>query len=99
MVDQVREGDVAAFSVTPDDSGARIEEQVVIAAECRLREAEAREAFRKEVRAAAAETHGIDAIVALAGNGSLPRTSSGKLSRARARRMFLDGEFDVKSGA
>ncbi len=99
VVDQVREGDVAAFSVTPDDSGARIEEQVVIAAECRLREAEAREAFRKEVRAAAAETHGIDAIVALAGNGSLPRTSSGKLSRARARRMFLDGEFDVKSGA
>ena len=98
-LDQIREGDVAAFSVTPDDSGDRIEEQVVIAAECRLREPEARESFRKAVRAAAAESHGVDAVVALAANGSLPRTSSGKLSRARARRMFLDGEFDVKSGA
>ena len=54
------------------------------------------EAFRAEVRAAAAEGHGVDARVALAANGALPRTSSGKLSRARTRAMYLDGAFDVK---
>ena len=95
-VDHIREGGVAVFSVTPDDSGARIEEEVVVAAECRLRDPEEREAFRAEVRAAAAEGHGVDARVALAGNGALPRTSSGKLSRAKARLMYLDGLFDLK---
>ena len=96
VVDHVREGGVAAFSVTPDDSGARIEEEVVIVAECRLRDDAGREEFRAEVRAAAAEGHGVDARVALAANGALPRTSSGKLSRAKTRAFYLDGVFDVK---
>ena len=46
--------------------------------------------------AAAAEGHGVDARVALAANGALPRTSSGKLSRAKTRAFYLDGVFDVK---
>ncbi|MEL6794742.1 MAG: fatty acyl-AMP ligase, partial [Pseudomonadota bacterium] len=98
-VDHVREGGVAAFSVTPDDSGGRIEEEIVIAAECRMRDEAEREAFRAKVRAVAAEAHGVDARVALAPNNALPRTSSGKLSRAKARLMYLDGAFDVKTPA
>lgn len=95
-VDHVREGGVAAFSVTPDDSGVRIEEEVVIVAECRLRDPAEREAFRDAVRGVAADGHGVDARIALAGNGALPRTSSGKLSRAKTRLMYLDGEFDLR---
>ena len=95
----MREGGVAVFSVTPDDSGARIEEEVVIVAECRLRDPEAREEFRAELAAVGAEGHGVAARVALAANGALPRTSSGKLSRAKTRLMYLDGLFDVKQSA
>ena len=98
-VEHVREGGVAVFSVTPDDSGARIEEEVVIVAECRLRDPEAREDFRAELAAVGAEGHGVAARVALAANGALPRTSSGKLSRAKTRLMYLDGLFDVKRTA
>ncbi len=93
-VDHVREGGVAAFAVTPDDSGARIEEEVVIVAECRLRDAEDRAGFREDVHAIARTAHGVEARVVLAKNGELPRTSSGKLSRAKARLMYLDGQFD-----
>ena len=94
-VDGVRAGGVAAFSVTPDDSGARIEEEIVLAVECRARDSEAREAMREAVRTIIRETHGVEPRVALAGNGALPQTSSGKLSRARARGMYLDGVFDT----
>ncbi|MEM7544142.1 MAG: fatty acyl-AMP ligase [Pseudomonadota bacterium] len=93
-IEHVREGGVAAFSVTPDDSGARIEEEIVIVAECRLRDPAERATFRAEVHSIARATHGVDARVMLCRNGSLPRTSSGKLSRAKARIMYLDGLFD-----
>lgn len=94
-VDGVREGGAAVFSVTPDDSGARIEEEVVIVVECRRRDPEERAAMRAAAHAAVREIHGVEARVALAGNGELPQTSSGKLSRAKARIMYLDGAFDT----
>ena len=62
-VDHVREGGVAAFAVTPDDSGARIEEEVVIVAECRLRDAGERADFRDAVHHAARTTHGVEVRV------------------------------------
>ncbi len=95
MVEHVRAGGTAAFSVLPDDGGAKTEEEIVLVAECRLREPEEREALRAEIRAALREAHGLETRVALAKNGALPSTSSGKLSRAKARLMFLDGEFDL----
>lgn len=91
----MREGGVAVFSITPDDGGARIEEEIVLVAECRLRDADERKAFRDTLRGLARDRHGVDTRVALAPNGSLPRTSSGKLSRAKARRLFLDGAFET----
>ncbi len=94
-VEHVRDRGVAAFSVLPDDSGGKLEEVVVVIAECRLREPAEREAMRAEVHAAVREAHGVEARVALAPNGALPVTSSGKLSRARARLMYLDGAFDT----
>ncbi|MEO0361713.1 MAG: AMP-binding protein, partial [Pseudomonadota bacterium] len=98
-VEHAREGGVAAFSITPDDRGREIDETVVVVAECRLRDAAEREAFRKAVRAAVREAHGVEAEAALAPNGALPRTSSGKLSRSKARRLFLDGAFEPAATA
>lgn len=95
LVEHVREGGAAAFSVTPDDSGAKLEEEIVVVAECRLRDAAEREALRAEIHGAVREAHGVEAKVALAKNGALPSTSSGKLSRAKARLMYLDGDFDT----
>ena len=59
----------------------------------RLRKDEEREALRKQVHAVVRETHGVEAVVVLAGNNTLPKTSSGKLSRAKARIMYLEGAF------
>jgi len=96
-VDAIREGGAAAFAVTPDDTTSNPEEQVVVVVECRSRDPEARETIREEVHGAVRMTHGVEAKVALAKNGELPQTSSGKLSRAKARLMYLDGDFDTGS--
>lgn len=98
-VEHIREGGAAAFAVTPDDSGPRIEEQIIVVVECRFRDATRREALRVEVHGAVREAHGVEAQIALARNGELPSTSSGKLSRAKARRMYLDGLFDLSGAA
>jgi fatty-acyl-CoA synthase len=94
-VDAIREGGAAAFAVTPDDTSGNPEEQVVVVIECRARDAEAREAIREEVHGVVRSVHGVEAKIALAKNGELPQTSSGKLSRAKARLMYLDGAFDT----
>ncbi|MEM7270770.1 MAG: fatty acyl-AMP ligase [Pseudomonadota bacterium] len=94
-VEAIREGGAAAFSVTPDDSIGDPEEKVVVVVECRARDADAREAIRDEVHEVVRVGHGVEAKIALAGNGDLPQTSSGKLSRAKARLMYLDGAFDL----
>lgn len=98
-VEQTREGAVAAFSVTPDDSSARLEEQIVLVAECRLRDRADREAMRAEIHRVVRERHGVETQVLLAANGALPQTSSGKLSRAKTRLMFLDGLFEPAEAA
>ena len=94
-VDAIREGGAAAFAVTPDDTSGNPEEQAVVVIECRARDAEAREAIREEVHGVVRSVHGVEAKIALAKNGELPQTSSGKLSRAKARLMYLDGAFDT----
>lgn len=96
-IEHVREGGVAAFAVMTDDRGAKIDEEIVVVAECRLRDDEAREELRAEINARVREAHGVEVKVALARNGELPSTSSGKLSRAKTRLMYLDNLFDLKA--
>jgi len=44
--------------------------------------------------------HGVEADVRLVGPHALPQTSSGKLSRSRARAAFLGGAYELeRSGA
>ncbi len=91
-----REGGVVAFGVTPDsEDGESVEEQVAIVMECRQNEAQAREAIRLSADRLVREAFGLAPQIAFLGAGSLPRTSSGKLSRARAREMFRAGAFET----
>jgi fatty-acyl-CoA synthase len=84
-VEGVRNGDVAAVSVDDAES-----ENVVLLVQCRTSDETARanlcQAVAETVRAAV----GINCTVVLTPHNSLPQTSSGKLSRARARQMYLD---------
>lgn len=88
----VRRGCVAAVGVADESSG---EEQLVVLAE-RVRDAppsadgERASAIRRRVTEA---TGLVPSRVVLLAPGALPRTSSGKIRRAEARRRYLDGEL------
>ena len=58
-----------------------------------MRDNDAIEELRKAVRAEIARTIGIEAQVVMVPPKSLPFTSSGKLSRAGAKGMYLAGEI------
>ena len=77
------------FSV--DDESA---ERVVALVQCRATEPDEREALRAEVAGLFRRQHGIDVSVVLVPPHSLPQTSSGKLSRTRAKQMLLAGAFE-----
>lgn len=94
-VEGAKEGSVAAFQLADEAEDVPLAERVAVVIECRRREPEAREALRAEVHAVVRKVCGIEAKVALCPPGALPRTSSGKLSRSKARDMFLSGAFDV----
>ena len=85
---ELRTGDVAVFSVW---SGS--EEAVVALAECRSADEGQREALRGRIGDLLRARHGVNVEVALVRSRSLPMTSSGKLSRSRARDMYQAGAF------
>ena len=85
-VELARSGDVAAFSVEAGD-----EEQVVVLVQCRSKDHDVREALRAEVENLLSGSHGVPCRIVLIPHNTLPHTSSGKLSRARSRQLYLDG--------
>jgi len=85
----LRSGDSAAISVP----GHSDEEIAVLLVQCRMREPEEREALRKEIKDAIQHSVGIHTEVVFVPPRSLPKTSSGKLSRSKARTAFLAGEL------
>lgn len=85
----VRGGDVAVFSISEADG-----ERVVALVQCRAGEAAAREALRAAAANLIRSRHGLDAQVVLTAPHSLPQTSSGKLSRSRAKALYLSGAFE-----
>ena len=90
QVAPLRSGDVAAFAI---DDAAEGGGRVVVLAECRLSDAEARADLRRRISAAVHQAAGIECDIVLVAPHSLPYTSSGKLARARARAMYLAGEI------
>ena len=84
-VPQVRTGDCAAFSIEEDGS-----EVLVVAVEARgVTDAAAGKLLVEEIHAALMTNHGLDGRIVLLPAGSLPYTSSGKLSRAKTRQIYL----------
>jgi fatty-acyl-CoA synthase len=86
----LRRGDVAAFAVHDDEHGG---EDVVVLVQARLTDVEARDELRRAVEAAVREQAAIDCRVVLVPPHALPQTSSGKLSRSRARNNYLQGQY------
>jgi fatty-acyl-CoA synthase len=81
-VPRVRMGNVSAFSVTEDDG----KEIVVMVVESRHTNAELAEELARRIQI----QFGISVHVDLVRPRTLPRTSSGKLSRSRAKQDFLE---------
>jgi len=91
QIEGVKAGDVAAISV-PGDSG---EEVPMILAQCRVSDPAARRQFSEELRKQVNSETGINVLVYLVGPRALPRTSSGKLSRVKARQEYLKGNIQA----
>ncbi|MBK1842667.1 fatty acyl-AMP ligase [Azospirillum sp. YIM B02556] len=84
----LRSGDVAAFAIEQDEA-----ERIVLLVHCRTSDPDARRALKSTVAGTLRAEHGAEAQVLLVPSHSLPQTSSGKLSRSRARQLFLAGAF------
>jgi len=82
----VHYNDVAAFSVPSEEDG---HEMAVLVVQCRERDEVKRARLCKTIKGLVRSEFGIDCMVELVGPRTLPRTSSGKLARARARLDFI----------
>jgi fatty-acyl-CoA synthase len=83
---EVRSGDAVAFSA-PDHEG---EEMCVLVVQCREQDATKRSNLVRRLTALVRMEMSMDCYVQLVPNRALPRTSSGKLSRAKARLDFIN---------
>jgi len=92
---QLRSNDVAVFSVNGE-----ADEVVVALVQCRVGEPAAREALAVEIGNIFKSRYAVEARVVLVAPRSLPLTSSGKMSRSRARSIYLANGFtDIRANA
>ncbi len=84
-----KSGDIAAFAIT----GPSGEETPAVLVHCRVSDPAERGRLRDDIRERVHAVTGISAIVELVPPRTLPRTSSGKLSRTKARSLYLSGEI------
>ena len=84
-----KSGDIAAFAIT----GPSGEETPAVLVHCRTNDADERSRLRDDIRERVRAITGISPVVELIPPRTLPRTSSGKLSRTKARNLYLSGEI------
>ncbi|NCP19854.1 MAG: fatty acyl-AMP ligase [Erythrobacter sp.] len=82
-------GDIAAFAVEREDG----EESPAVLVHCRVTDDAERRELRDRIREKVQSVTGMNCLVELVPPRTLPRTSSGKLSRAKAKRLYLSGEI------
>lgn len=82
-------GDIAAFAVTTPGG----EETPAVLVQCRTSDEAERARLREEIREKVRNITGMNCVIELVPPRTLPRTSSGKLSRAKARNLYLSGEI------
>ncbi len=82
-------GDIAAFSVETDNG----EEAPAVLVHCRVSDPVERVKLREQIADKVRSVTGMSCVVELVPPRTLPRTSSGKLSRAKAKKLYLSGEI------
>ena len=82
-------GDIAAFSLENEHG----EEMPAVLVHCRVSDPEERRKLHSQIRDKVQSVTGMNCLVELVPPRTLPRTSSGKLSRAKARNLYLAGEI------
>jgi fatty-acyl-CoA synthase len=82
-------GDIAAFAITTPGG----EETPAVLVQCRTSDQGERARLRDLIREKVRAITGMNCVVELVPPRTLPRTSSGKLSRAKARTLYLSGEI------
>ena len=83
-------GDIAAFSIETENG----EEAPAVLVHCRVSDPGERVRLRDTIRDKVRSITGMNCVVELVPPRSLPRTSSGKLSRAKAKRLYLSGQIE-----
>lgn len=86
----IRPRDTAAFSI--EDGGKEVP---VILVQCRETDPDKRKELASFVHTVIYRNCGIDCRVELIPQRSLPFTTSGKLSRAKAKKAYLNGEYEL----
>jgi fatty-acyl-CoA synthase len=84
-----KQGDIAAFAITTPGG----EETPAVLVQCRTSDDAERSRLRDEIRDRVRAVTGMNCVIELIPPRTLPRTSSGKLSRAKARNLYLSGEI------
>ena len=82
-------GDIAAFAITTQGG----EETPAVLVQCRTSDPAERARLRDQIREKVRSITGMHCVVELVPPRTLPKTSSGKLSRAKARNLYLSGEI------
>jgi len=82
-------GDIAAFSIEMENG----EEAPAVLVHCKVSDPEERVKLRDQIADKVRSVTGMSCIVELVPPRTLPRTSSGKLSRAKAKKLYLAGEI------
>ncbi len=84
------QGDIAAFALETDGG----EEVPAVLVHCRISDPEDRRKLHDQIRDKVRSITGMNCVVELVPPRTLPRTSSGKLSRAKAKKLYLAGEIE-----
>lgn len=84
-----KSGDIAAFAITAPGG----EETPAVLVQCRTSDEAERIALRETIRERVRAITGMNCLIELIPPRTLPRTSSGKLSRSKARAQYLAGEI------
>ncbi len=84
------QGDIAAFSVETESG----EEVPAVLVHCRVSDPEERIKLHNQIRDKVRSITGMNCVIELVPPRTLPRTSSGKLSRAKAKTLYLSGEIE-----
>jgi fatty-acyl-CoA synthase len=91
---EIRVGDASAFSVP----GADEKEKAVLVVQCRELDQTVRNNLRHRLHGLVSQALGIDCLVELVPRNTLPRTTSGKLSRSGARNGYLERHAGERAG-